>query len=67
MHVLLLLLYLGIAILKNDVHIVNISNGNIIYHVLLYHINYYYIIKEGQVTLDRSPEFCLKLLSIDIY
>ena len=38
MLVLLLLVYLDIAILKNDVHIVNMSNGNSIYHVLGYHI-----------------------------
>ena len=45
---------------ENDVHIVNISNGNSIYHVLWYHIKYWHPLKEGQVTLDRSPEFLFK-------
>ena len=44
----------------NDVHIVNISNGNSIYHVLWYYIEYWHTLKEGQVTLDRSPEFLFK-------
>ena len=33
-----------------------------IYHVLLCHIKYWHTIKEGKVTLDRSPELCLKPL-----
>ena len=45
---------------ENDVHIVNISNRNSIYHVLWYHIKYWHPLKEGQVTLDRSPEFLFK-------
>ena len=45
---------------ENDVHIVNISNGNSIYHVLWYHIRCWHTLKEGQVTLDRSPEFLFK-------
>ena len=48
---------------ENGVYIVNISNRNSIYHVLLYHIRCLHTLKEGQVTLDRSPEFfCLKHL-----
>ena len=47
---------------ENDVHIVNISNRNSIYHVLWYHIKYWHPLKEGQVTLDRSPQFFLKPL-----
>ena len=42
---------------ENDVHIVNISNGNSIYHVLWYHIKYRHTLYEDQVTRDRSPEF----------
>ena len=42
---------------KNDVYIGNISNGNSIYHVLLYHIRCLHTLKDGQVTLDRSPEY----------
>ena len=34
MHVSLLLVYLGIAIFENDVHIINFSNGNNIHNVL---------------------------------
>ena len=45
---------------ENDVHIVNIQNGNNIYHVLWYHIKHCHTLKEGQVTLDRSPEFLFK-------
>ena len=30
---------------ENDIHIVNISNGNIIYHVLWYHIKYWHTLK----------------------
>ena len=53
---------------ENDVHIVNISNGNSIYHVLWYHIRCWHTLKEGQMTLDRSPEFLfINLLSICIY
>ena len=44
----------------NGVHIVNISNGNKIYHVLWYHIKHWHTLKEGQVTLDRSPEVLFK-------
>ena len=47
---------------KNNVQIVSISNGNNIYHVLWYHIKYWHTLKEGQVTLDRSPEFLFKPL-----
>ena len=43
---------------ENDVHIVNLPNS--IYYVLWYHINHWHTLKEGQVTLDCSPEFCLK-------
>ena len=45
---------------ENDVHIVNIPNGNSIYHVLWYHFKHCHTLKEGQVTLDRSPEFLFK-------
>ena len=49
---------------ENDVHIVNISNGNSIYYVLWYHIKYWHTLKEGQVTLDRSPEFMFKTFNL---
>ena len=49
---------------ENDEHIVKISNGNSIYHVLGYHIKYRHTLKEGQVTLDRSPEFWFKTLNL---
>ena len=42
---------------ENDVHIVNIPNGNNIYHVLWYQIKLLHALNEGQATLDRSPEF----------
>ena len=45
---------------ENDVHIVNIPNGNGIYHVLWYHIKHVHTLKEGRVTLDRSPESLFK-------
>ena len=45
---------------ENDVHIVNIPNGNSIYHVLWYHIKHRHTLKEGQVSLDRSPGFLFK-------
>ena len=61
MLVLLLLVYLDIAILRNDVHIVNMSNENSIYNVQWYHIKSWHK-KEDQVTLGRSPEFCLKCI-----
>ena len=47
---------------EKDVHIVNISNGNNIYHVLWYHIKYWHTLKEDQVTLNRSPECLFKTL-----
>ena len=52
------------ALLKyeNDVHIVNLPNGNSIYYVLWYHIKHLHTLKEGQVTLDCSPEFLFKTL-----
>ena len=52
---------------ENDVHIVNIPNGNSIYHVLWYHFKHCHTLKEGQVTLDRSPEFLFKTSYICIY
>ena len=45
---------------ENDAQIVNIPNGNSIYHVLWYHIKHWQTLKEGQVTLDRSPECLFK-------
>ena len=47
---------------ENDLNIVNISNGNSIYHVLWYQIKYWHSLKEGQVTLDHSPECLFKSL-----
>ena len=49
---------------ENDVHIVNISNGNSINYVLWYHIKYWHTLKEGQLTLDRSPEFMFKTFNL---
>ena len=46
---------------ENDVHVVNIPNGNIIYHVLWFHIKHWHTLKEGQVTMDHSPEFLFKI------
>ena len=45
---------------ENDVHIVNIPNGNGTYHVLWYHIKHWHTLKEGRVTLNRSPESLFK-------
>ena len=47
---------------EKDVHIVNILNGNTINHVLWYHIKHWHTLKEGQVILNRSPEFLFKHL-----
>ena len=52
---------------ENDVHIVNISNGNSIYHVLWYYIKYWHTLKEGQVTLDRSSEFLFKTSNLYVF
>ena len=45
---------------ENDAHIVNMPNGNSIHHVLWYNIKHCHTLKEGQVTLDRSPECLFK-------
>ena len=56
MHVLLFHRYQGIFILWNWRTYSKHIKWNIIYHVLWYHIKYWHTLKEGQVTLDCSPE-----------